>query len=167
MKIAIINSERIVENILEADSLEQVRSLGISGDLMDVTELSVSVGQEYSNSYQKFIPLNFRYGFIFNEDLWKWIPPEPAPEDATWITDLQEKPEGHDELAVKRIYFWMDKYNGWGLAACSCNPKPADGYYWNPLEKEWQLPDSEKPEGDYVWNAIEKTWLEIPTPLAE
>ena len=159
MKIAILSNENIVENIIQIDS--EVPDFLSDLNWLDVSEIELSVGQEYYPSLQKFKPLQTRKNFIFDEESWQWVHPVAPPDDATWVPELQEKPEGHDELDVKRVYFWMDKYQAWGLGPCGCNPRPSEEHYWNMLDKEWQLPDSEKPGDSYFWDAIEKQWIEL------
>ncbi len=159
MKIATLNSENIVENIIQIDS--EMPDFLNDLDWLDVSESDISVGQEYFPALQKFKPFQTRQNFIFDEESWQWVHPIAPPEDATWIPELQEKPDGHDELEIKKVYFWMDKYQAWGLGPCDCNPRPSDQHYWNPLDKEWQIPDLEKPEGNYAWNTLERIWVEI------
>lgn len=163
-KVALFDDAYIVERVIVIDDSVELQDalfeLGIKTPYKDLTNEEVLTGQQFSFEHDRFIPLNFRPNFVWNEQLWRWDPPISAPSDATWIPEWQEKPEGHDELSVKRVYYWMDKYQAWGLAPCACNPKPSDEHYWNPLEQEWQLPNSEMPEGNYTWDAIEQEWFE-------
>jgi len=143
-------------------------------------------GYYYDNTLDAFIPPKMlgREDFVLDTEAASWIPPLPFPEDATWVLEFQDMPEGHDELQEKRVYYWMNDYKAWGLIPCDCMPPPEGEYYWNPLagaweqpnsekpsaehywhsiDKEWQLPPSEKPDGDYSWLPIEQQWVEIIT----
>jgi hypothetical protein len=161
MNIAILSSENIVENILVVDSVDDVNGYEPQR-LLDVTNLMVSVGQRYSEQHEKFVPLNFRENFIFDETSWKWIPQIHRPEDATWVPELDgAEPESHKELEAKKVYFWADKYQQWGLVPTKSNPRPSEEHFWNAIEKEWQLPDSEKPGENYIWDAIEHKWIDV------
>lgn len=164
-KVALFSDDYIVKNVIAVDegkSVEYVLSeLGLKSPYMDVTNQDISIGQQFSVKHERFIPKNFMPSFVWDEDLWKWVNPIAPPSDATWVPELHEKPEGHDDLPIKRVYFWIEKYTTWGLAPCDCNPKPSEEHYWNPIDQEWQLPDSVKPEGSYDWDTIEKIWIEI------
>lgn len=165
--IAVIKDNLVINIVALENSEDQTEFLSpIYPDslLMDVTDLDISVGQSWDSELQRFIPINFRENFVFDKSSWSWIPPLPRPEDATWVIDLEPEPEGHSELAQKRVYFWMDKYQVWGMNNCDCIPRPDNdnNWYWNAIEKQWQLPISEMPSpGQYVWDAIEKIWVEI------
>lgn len=142
-----------------------VDSLGLTGTwIPNNSSEPVSIGQEYSVEQGRFKPINYRETFVFDETLWKWVPPVPAPADATWATDLEEKPEGHDDLAVKKVYFWVDEFQAWGLASCGCFPPPDDGqtYGWNYLTYQWELALDPSPGEGYVWNPVYQEWMLVP-----
>lgn len=169
--IALLNQDNIVENIIlledDVDVEAFINQLGVLSNFLDVTDVAgIAIGQTYYPELNKFKPLNFRENFVWSQELWAWIPPVAPPEDATWVFDFGPEPEGHSELSVKKIYFWMDEYQAWGLAQCVCNPKPEGDYYWNSLDREWQMPTSEKPGGNYRWDAIEAVWEEMPEEIA-
>jgi hypothetical protein len=98
---------------------------------------------------------------VLDPETGSWIPGVPFPEDATWVIGFTEPPEGYEELEELRVYYWMNEYQDWGMEPCACLPPPPgleENYYWNPLEKEWQEPDSESPGPEYYWNVIDKKW---------
>jgi hypothetical protein len=170
MKIAIFNSENYVENIIEVNPEELPEMLN-EVQWLDISEDDISVGQEYFPGLQKFKPFQTRLNFIFDENKWEWVHPVAPPSDATWIPEIDgEETEEHKALAVKKIYYWLDEYQAWAMFPCTCEPKPEGDFYWNPIQKEWQAPDSEKPEGDFWWDTLKKVWFErmpAPTPPTE
>jgi hypothetical protein len=121
-------------------------------------------GYSYDSNLDAFIPPKMpgRKSFILDTKTATWMPPIPFPEDATWIPEFQDMPEGHDDFEEKRVYFWMNGYQTWGLIPCDCMPPPEMTpdkiYFWHPIEKEWQLPDFKGTEENHHWNPIEKKW---------
>lgn len=163
MKIAILNTENYVENIIEVIPEELPETLD-SVTWMDISNQDISVGQQYFPDLQKFKPFQTRKNFIFDEVKWEWVHPVAPPSDATWVPEIDgPETDEHKTLETKRVYYWMDEYQAWGMSACTCDPKPEGDFYWNPIEKEWQTAESEKPGESYYWDTLAKRWIELRT----
>lgn len=162
MKNIAIVIDNVVDNIVSLsenlDVDDFLASIGLEGvEYLDNSTLNLSVGQARDVETSRWIPNNFRPGFIFDKEIWKWVPPHPVPEDATWIPELFDEPSGHQDLQEKRVYFWIDSLSCWGMLP-NCE-RPSNDHAWHPLEKEWQIPTSPRPGDNYAWNSIDNKWI--------
>jgi hypothetical protein len=88
-KYAKINSENIVENLIEcADS-----QIGLfSGTFIKIESrhdlgCGVGIGDEYFPEKDKFKEKQWWDSWTWNEDLWKYVPPIAKPADGKWLWD--------------------------------------------------------------------------------
>lgn len=123
-----------------------------------------AVGSTYNEVLDGFIPakLDFETNFVLDEETCTWIPHVPIPEDADFIVEYGPDFTKDDAQPDSKMYVWLKDHETWGMMPNSNYPRPDNDHYWNPIDKEWQLPTDENPYANGVWDAVTKHWIELP-----
>lgn len=103
MKYAVIQSEEVINAILinpeDFDSFkEQFLMENPNVDLVAIPE-NLTVGPGCTYNGEKFFPRKTFEGWVFNEEIWAWIPPIPKPgegycwsqEEENWLLQTTEE----------------------------------------------------------------------------
>jgi hypothetical protein len=96
-------------------------------------------GMKYLPDADKFMPEKpeLNPSFVFDEQLWKWIPPVPEPEDADLVIGGLKQPETEDvEIEVEGKLLPVKQF------ILPENPKI---YSWNEESVSWKLEEVPEP----------------------
>lgn len=93
-RFAVISGDMLVENIIAAEDIAYV--LAFFEDKLVVEETADTgvafIGLRYSESLNKFEPIQMNDGWSFDEETFTWISPIPYPESGgpyTWFSPEQ------------------------------------------------------------------------------